>query len=135
MSRVALAILLVLVALVSGCGASASSAGEFEGEEQNVAEVVEQLQSAGQTGDGGEICDELLAEPLRDQIQESGSSCEQELDKALADADDFELEVEDVTISGTNATARVKGRAVDQDRVRELALVREGDDWRITEFG
>ena len=40
-----------------------------------------------------------------------------------------------MTISGTNATARVKGRALDQDRVRELALVREGEDWRITEFG
>ena len=135
MPRAALAIPLLLAALASGCGASASSAGEFEGEEQNVAEVVEQLQSAGQSGDGGEICDELLAEPLRDQIQESGPTCEQELDKALADADDFELDVEDVTITGTSATARVKGRALDKDSVRELSLVQEGSDWRIAELG
>ena len=135
MVRPALALPLLLAALASGCGANPSSAGDFEGEEKNVAEVVEKLQSAGETGDAGEICGELLAKRLSDQIQETGSTCDQELEKALGDADDFDLEVEAVTVSGTSATAKVKGRIGDRDGVRDLRLVREGADWRLSDLG
>src|SRR5918992_3921740 len=100
MSRVLFAVPLVLAALAAGCGASASSAGDFEGEEKRVADVVERLQSAGETGDAAEICNEVIAQELRDQFQEAGANCEQELDEAIKDADDFELDVEDVTITG-----------------------------------
>jgi hypothetical protein len=72
---------------------------------------------------------------LRDEIQEAGSSCEQEMDKAIKDADDFELDVEDVTISGEKATAKVKGRDQGEERVRDFEFVREGDDWRATSLG
>jgi len=130
-----LAVLLVLAALANGCGAAASSAGDFEGEEQAVAEVVERIQSAGEGGDATEICDEVLATALRDAIAESGSTCEQELDKAITDADDFDLEVEEVTVDGAEATARVRGRDGDAERVRELQFTREGDDWRATALG
>jgi hypothetical protein len=135
MSRAVLAVPLVLAALASGCGASGSSAGDFEGEEKRVADVVEQLQSAGETGDAAEICNEVLAKQLRDQIQEAGANCEQELDKAINDADDFELEVEDVTISGNSATAKVRGRDKGEERVRDFEFVREGSDWRATSLG
>ena len=135
MLRRSLAIPLVLAALASGCGANPSSAGDFEGEEKNVAEVVEKLQAAGETGDAGEICGELLAKELSEEINETGSTCEQELEKALSDADDFDLEVEAVTVSGTSATAKVKGRIGDQDGVRDLRLVREGADWRLSDLG
>jgi hypothetical protein len=135
MPREVLAVPLMLAALVSGCGASPSSAGDFEGEEKRVAEVVEKLQSAGETGDAAEICNDLLAQQLRDQIQEAGASCEQELDKAIDDADDYELEVEDVTISGNSATAKVRGRDRGEERVRDFEFVREGRDWRATSLG
>lgn len=135
MYRALLAALLVLAALVSGCTGSASSAGDFEGEEKRVAEVVEQLQSAGETGDAAEICDDVLAKQLRDQIQEAGSTCEQELEQAITDADDFELDVEDVTIQGNTASARVKGRDRGEERVREFEFVREGQSWRATSLG
>jgi hypothetical protein len=135
MSRAFLAVLLALAALASGCGASASSAGDFEGEEKRVAEVVEQLQSAGESGDAAEICSEVLAADLREQIQEAGANCEQELEKAIEDADDFELEVEDVTISGDSATAKVRGRDQGEERVRDFEFVREGQDWRATSLG
>lgn len=110
MSRAPLAVSLVLAALASGCAAGSSSATKFQGEERKVADKVEQLQSAGEKGDAKEICDDVLAKSLRDEIQAAGSDCEQELDKAIKDADDFDLEVEDVTISGNQATAKVKGR-------------------------
>jgi hypothetical protein len=135
MTRALLAVPLLLAALASGCGASASSAGDFEGEERRVAELVEKLQSAGESGDAAEICDEVLAEELRDQIQEAGASCEQELDKAIKDADDFDLEVEDVTISGNSATAKVRGQDQGEERVRDFEFVREGREWRATSLG
>lgn len=134
MPRASLSIGLVLAALAGGCAANPSSAGDFEGEDKNVAELVEKLQAAGETGDAGEICDEVLAKELSDQIQESGSTCEQELDKALADSDDFDLEVEDVTVTGSTATAKVRGRVGDEDAVRDIGFVREGADWRVNKL-
>ena len=127
--------MLLLAAPVSGCAGSSSSAGKFDGEEKKVADVVERLQTAGETGDAAKICDDVLAKQLRDQIQAAGSTCEQELDKAIKDADDFELEVEDVTISGDTATAKVKGSDRGKDTVRDFRFVREGKDWRATSLG
>jgi hypothetical protein len=135
MSRARLAVPLVLAALAAGCGASASSAGDFQGEERRVADVVEKLQSAGETGDAAEICNEVLASDLREEMQAAGVDCEQELDKAIQDADDFELEVEDVTITGDTATARVRGREGDEETVRTFEFEREGREWRATSLG
>jgi hypothetical protein len=129
--RALLAIPLAVAVIASGC-ATTSSSGDFDGEEKKVADVVEKLQTAGKSGDAKQICDEVLAKALRDEIQAAGSNCEQEVDKALTDADDFDLEVQDVTVTGTEATAQVKGRDRGTDRVLELRFVREGADWRAT---
>jgi hypothetical protein len=131
MPRALFAVPLALAALASGCAGANSSSNKFKGEDHNVAAQVEKLQSAGETGDAKEICDELLAKQLRDRMQAGGSNCEQELDKAIKDADDFDLDVQKVTISGDTATAQVKGR----DEVRELELTREGGGWRVTSLG
>jgi hypothetical protein len=125
---------LLVAALASGCAASSSS-GEFSGDEKQVADVVERLQSAGSKGDAKAVCDEVLAKALRDKMQAPGSNCEQEIDKALTDADDFDLEVEDVTVNGSQATARVTGRVDGADRVREFQFEREGSEWRATSLG
>ena len=135
MPRALLAVPLVLAALACGCTGSSSSATRFEGEEGQVADQVEKLQSAGESGNAKEICDELLARELREQMQASGSDCERELDKAIKDADDFDLEVESVTITGDTATAKVKGRDGDADRVRDYEFVREGSSWRASSLG
>ena len=135
MSRAYLVVPFVLAALAAGCGGSASSAGDFEGEERRVADVVEKLQSAGETGDAAEICDEVLASELREEMQAAGANCEQELEKAIKDADDFDLEVEDVTITGDSATAKVRGRDRGEERVRDFEFVREGSGWRATSLG
>jgi hypothetical protein len=135
MARAVLAVPLVLAALASGCGASQTSSTKFQGDEKKVADQVEKLQHAGESGDARVICDEVLAKSLRDEIAATGSDCESELDKAIKDADDFDLDVEDVTISGNTATAKVKGRVGDKDQVRDFEFVREGADWRATSLG
>lgn len=135
MPRPRLALPLVLALLAAGCGGAASSAGDFEGEEANVADTVERLESAGQSGDADVICDEVLAESLRDRMRAGDASCEQELEQAIADADDFALTVEDVAIQGTRATARVRAEDSDGERVRTFELVREGSSWRASSLG
>jgi len=135
MARALLAVPLALAALAAGCASSSSSAGDFTGDEKKVADQVEQIQAAGESGDAAAICDDVLAQSLRDSIAVAGSNCESEVDKAIKDADDYDLEVEDVTISGDTATAKVKGSVGDEDAVRDFEFVREGKDWRATTLG
>ena len=134
--RLVAAALAVSAALALGACGAASTAGEFEGEEETVATVVADLQSESEKGEATQICENLLTEALQEKVAAGSDSCASELDKALEDADAFELEVQDVSISGTTATAKVKG--VDEDDagiVRTVELEKVGDDWRIDSFG
>ena len=135
MRRSLLALPLVLAALAAGCAGGASSSSDFQGEEKKVADQVEKLETAGKSGNAKEICTEVLAKSVSDQIAQAGSSCEDELDKAIKDADDFSLDVEDVTINGNTATAKVKGKEGGKDQVRTFEFERDGSDWRATTLG
>jgi hypothetical protein len=58
-----------------------------------------------------------------------------ELDRSVRDADDTELEVRAVTISGSTARAQVKGLVGGRDGVSTLGLVREDGKWRVDDLG
>jgi len=124
-----------LAALLAACGSQPSSSSKFSGDEKQVADVVEKLQSDGESRDAKGICEDVLASTLVKQIQQAGSTCEVEIDKAIRDADDYDLEVQDVTISGDTATAKVKGKVGDADQVRDFKFVREQAGWRATDLG
>jgi hypothetical protein len=128
MRRAPVIALLLLAAALAGCGTSSSSGGSFAGEEKQIADQVGELDSAGRAGDAKKICDEVLARALRERLTAAGTTCQTEVDKAVKDADDFDLTVEDVAITGDKATARVRGRG----GVRTLGFVREGSDWRAS---
>ena len=135
MRLIAVALTVSAALALGACGAT-STAGDFTGEEETVATVVEDLQRQGEKGEAAAICDDLLTEALQEKVKAGTASCAAELKKALEDADAFELEVQDVSISGTTATAKVKG--VDENDagiVRTLDLEKVGDDWRIDSFG
>ena len=127
-----MSILGAVVAAVAGCGTTTSSVDDFSGEERAVAQVVEDIASAGRSRDAAEICSRLLARELVDQISEGGSDCTEELDASLDDADDFELQVRDVAVSGATATARVEGRDGERDRVATFRFVRENGRWKAS---
>jgi hypothetical protein len=135
MRRLSLLLPIALAALAAGCGASPSSSGEFEGQEKAVADQVEKIQSAGEARDAKQLCDDVLATSLRDAIANAGSSCEVELDKAIRDADDFNLDVEDVTVTGDTAVAKVKTGSGDDAETRDFEFEKEGDSWRATSLG
>ena len=131
--RRAAAILLVLPAL-AGCTRASTATENFEGEEKRVAQVVVDLSDDASRGRQAEACDQRFSTALRDKVA-GDSTCSKELEKAFADADVAVLEVEDVTITGTTATARVSSEDRDRTVTRTFKLVKEDQRWRIDSFG
>jgi 1-aminocyclopropane-1-carboxylate deaminase/D-cysteine desulfhydrase-like pyridoxal-dependent ACC family enzyme len=130
----AVVILVVVAVAAAGCGVQSSSATKFKGDAADVAQVVEDIQTAGERQDESKMC-ALLTESLRSEVSATGSTCAKEMEKAIKDADAFELEVQKVTVTGTTASAVVKGEANDQDKVRTFTFAKEGRDWRASSFG
>jgi len=127
---------LLVAAAVAGCGQPPSSASDFKGGEKDVAEAVEELQTAAQNRKPEQICSEVLARELVDRLKTPGGDCVDEMEKVTGDADDFDLEVTDVNITGVTATARVTGRKGGRDDgVTTFALAREDGKWRLTDLG
>jgi len=121
---------------LTACGAQPSSAGDFEGEERDVAEVVENLQTSAQRGEADTICADLLHESLREQVAAGGESCDEQMRLAVEDADAFDLAVEEVTLQGSRATVLVRGDAgEDPDVERTFELENDAGRWRVTSFG
>ena len=130
------ACLLALLALpLAGCTTTggATSAKKFSGPSADIASAVGDLQSAGNRKDSNKLCTQVLARSLVGSLSSGGTTCKSEMDKALADADEFSLTVEDVTVSGTTATATVRNG--DKGPTKKLQLVREAGRWKISTLG
>jgi hypothetical protein len=127
---------LVLVAALAGCGPQPSSSNSFKGTEKDVAKVIEDLQSDAQGRKPSAICSDVLSRALADKLKSAGNDCAGEMEKITGDADDFELQVTDVTVTGNTATAKVKARRGDQKNASTTySLVREGGSWRLSDLG
>jgi hypothetical protein len=125
------AALLAALAL-AGCGAEAepSSVEKFQGEERAVAQKVEDLQEAGEGRNPEDICSDILASSLVQQLEAAGVKCADEMEKAIDDADDYDLQVQDVTVSGSTATAEV--RRGDDGPTETMEFTKENGQWRAT---
>jgi Putative lumazine-binding len=121
-----------------GCTASGSgtgdSPGKFRGQQQLVANTVEDLQSAGSKGDQDEICANLLARDLVARLTTQGG-CRRAVDAALKDGDTFDLTVASLRVTGSTATARVRADAGKRDRTSTFRLVKQDGRWKIASLG
>jgi outer membrane lipoprotein SlyB len=139
MHRWALILAATAALAVAGCtstGSSNDSSGKFSGEQRLVANTIEDFESAASKGDQDKVCRDFLAKALVDQYAKRGGTCEHAVDGALKDTDSFDLTVESVSVTGQQATARVKAdRGKEPDQQRTLTLVKQGTGWRISEFG
>jgi hypothetical protein len=116
---------------LAGCGAGTTSSAEnFQGAEKAVATQVEELQEAGQARKPEDICADILSRRLVQELEAAGTTCNEEMERAIEDADDFELDVRDVTVTGNTATARV--RRGEDGPVRTFEFARENGQWRAT---
>jgi Putative lumazine-binding len=130
-----LALLLAAAGLATGCGASGSdSASDFSGVKKDVANAVEDLESAARSSDETKICRDLLTSSLIDALRTaSRRSCDSAISDALDDADTFNLTVKSVTVAGTTATVVVDSKEKDSDDTFRLAKV--GGRWKIASLG
>ncbi len=126
-----------LFALVlAGCGAAPrDSAKEFKGNEKVVASVVEDLEQAGRDDDPTLVCTKLLSSKLLAALEKQGTNCKTGVKEAFKDADSFDLTVDDVSIAGAAATAKVKYRSLSKDKTATLQLDRDGAAWKISSLG
>ena len=127
---------LALVAALAGCGPTPSSTNKFKGADKDVAQVIENLQSDAQGRKPSSICNDVLSRALADKIKSAGSDCAGEMEKLTRDADDFELKVTGVTVTGNTAKATVKARrGTDKNATTTYSLVMERGAWRLADLG
>ena len=134
--RTAHLVLLATAALaLGGCGAAttSSSSSKFKGEQGQVAKVVDDLASDGRSRNAAKICSDVLSSSLVAQLKAAGSDCEAEMKKVISDADDYDLEVQSVTVNGNQAQARV--RQGKHGQVATFSFVKENGGWRATTLG
>jgi hypothetical protein len=130
------ALIVVALALpLTACGASqtSNSASEFKGQQAAVAELVDQLATAGRAGDAEKICTEILSKQLVAELKGAGGDCVTEMDRAIDDASDFDLTVRSVKVTGDTATAQV--RQGDTGTTATFTFVKEGGGWRASALG
>ena len=95
--------------------------------------VVDSLAPAGSRGDAERICTEILAKQLVTELKTAGGDCVTEMDRAIKDASDYDLQVTSVKINGANATAQV--RQGKDGQVATFTFVKEGGGWRASALG
>jgi hypothetical protein len=129
-------VLLAVAALaLAGCG-TVTSAGNFSGEKSTVAKVIDNLSSAGQAHEPGEICNDIFAPTIAAKLKAAGGTCDSVVGTALDNVDIFALTVQSVKITGATAQVTVKTTSNGKSEVEKLDLVHETDgSWRISSFG
>jgi hypothetical protein len=125
-------IALVAAALaLSGCTtAQPTSAGAFKGAESDVAAVVDDISSAARKGDPEKMCNDLFTKELADRFKAGAADCADQLRDAIRDASAFDMDVQDVTVTGNTATAKVR-----QDkggRTGTISFEKIGSGWRAS---
>jgi hypothetical protein len=134
MRHASLALALALLALpLAGCSAAQTSKSKFTGEAGKVAAVVDDLASAGRTGNAKKICEDILARQLVAELKSAGGDCESEMKAAIQDASDFDLKVSAVKVTGATATARVQQGS--KGRTATFSFIKEKGDWRASALG
>ncbi|HWC26671.1 MAG TPA: nuclear transport factor 2 family protein [Solirubrobacteraceae bacterium] len=131
--RAVLAPCLLALALAA-CGGAAprDSAQEFEGAERAVAATIEGVEDAARDDDPEQLCTRLLSEELLATLERQGTNCRTAVKDAFDDADSYELTVEDVSISGDTATAKVTSGTGSAEKTDTLQLEKAGGGWRIS---
>jgi hypothetical protein len=121
---------LLAAAALAGCAGTQpnASAGDFEGAERDVAQAVDDLKTSR---DPEEICSRIFSDELARSLQAGSRDCVDEVQATMRDVASTDLEVRDVSISGTTARAQVRQGG----KTATFELARSGTSWQITSLG
>jgi hypothetical protein len=131
MRRAVLTLTALCALALGGCTTTGTTGSKkFSGAQADVAKTISDLQTAAQRKDATKICTQLLAKVLVTKLDAPGTSCSQEIDKAVSDSDEFSLQVQSVTVTGAQATAKV--RQGKNGAIRTMDLTREANRWKVS---
>jgi hypothetical protein len=131
MRRSVLTLTAVCAVALAGCTTTGTTGTKkFSGAQGDVAKAISDLQTAAQRKDATKVCSQFLARALVTKLDAPGTSCNQEIDKAVGDADELSLVVQSVTVNGNTATARVQEGK--NGAVRTMTLAREANRWKVS---
>ena len=119
-------------AVAIGCGGDDddvnNNADDYDGTDAEVAGLVDDFANAARDGDGTEVCDEIFAPELAENVEQQASqSCASEVESNLEEGE-YELEIDSLEVEGDTATVGVTDQA---DRSSVLHIRRVDADWRI----
>ncbi len=116
---------------VAACGETTGT-GNYKGESKKVAETISNLQSDATSVNAGKVCSRDLAATVVKKLEADGTSCKKALEGQLKEIDTYALKVESISVQGTSATAKVKSTWSGNERVHEVAFVKEGSRWKVS---
>lgn len=115
--------------MLAGCGSDAKKAASPEAQ---VRAVVARYGKATADKDYQEICDELIAKQLSDNVEQFGLPCESAFQQGLASVLGAKLRIDGVRVAGNTAFAQVHTSATNQPPADvTLRLTRVGNAWKI----
>ena len=122
--------LLLATGSLAGCTAAGqnSSAGDFDGAERDVAQVIDDLKGAR---DYDEVCSRIFTDAFAKSLESDGHDCVDEVEATFRDVANTDMKVDDVSVSGTRATAKVSQEGLSST----FELTRSGSSWQISSFG
>jgi hypothetical protein len=125
----------LLALVISACAGATqnNSSSKFKGDQGQIAQLVDDLAKAGSQGNAKEICSNILAAQLVDELKQAGGDCVTEMDRAIKDASDYDLQVVSVKVTGSTATAQV--RQGKNGKVATFSFVKEKPGWRASALG
>lgn len=121
---------LALALGLAACG-NTTSTGKFSGEKQKVAETISNLQSDATSGNAKKACSNDLSKAVAKRLEAKGSTCVKALESQLKQVDTFTMTVESISVSGSEATAKVKSSWSGKERVSTVSFVKEGGSWKV----
>jgi hypothetical protein len=121
-----------LALVLSACGATPrDSAKDFSGAKRSVAVAVEDVENAARKDDPDAFCTTLLTDGVLAALKKQGTNCVTAAKQAFKDADSLDLSVDEVSISGNTATAKVTSGTGSKKKTDTLELEKSGSAWKI----
>jgi hypothetical protein len=124
--------LLLVVAALPGCGGSDDDSqpnGRVGGDQRDILETVDALQSSSRRGDGRTICAELFTPALKRSIRRaSRGSCAAEVRKRLFRPNASISVRRPIAVQGSTAAAVIRE---ENGEVSTLQMVKRAGRWRI----
>jgi hypothetical protein len=117
---------LLAAVVLAACGSGPS-------DEQQVRQTITDFARATARKDYRELCQQVLAPKLIEQVKQIGLPCEQALQRGLGNVKDPRVIVGRVTVKGDTASAEVRSSATGEPPSRDtVRLVKVDGRWRIS---